>query len=215
MRNLFSLLISFAFLVNISNSQESSKKYDHQLVFGLSGGVTTQLSLKFKLGNVYGIKYTVRNRAKRVRLSFGASINNYRTKTHKRYKSYNPQSDTFTVLHWNHALYEFEILMDFIIQETERSMLYFSLGWNAGSYVERIRTSKTYDESQNEKLISEEAKELGQPIDNILIGRGIGLGYERKMNDFWSFNFTTNVKYKGGDDIFLFAGLTAGIRLNL
>ena len=220
MRNLFSLLIPLAFLVNTSNCQESSKKYDHQLALDLSGGATTQLNLRFKVGDVYGIKYTVRNSAKRVRLSFGASMGNYRTKTHKRYKSYNPQSDTLTVLHWNHVLYEFEILMDFIIKETEKSKLYFSLGWNAGSYVERIRTSKTYDESQNDKLISEDAQELGQPLESILFGRGIGLGYERIISKSWSFSIVPNIKYKSnfgpiGLEPLVFIGIDVGLQLNL
>jgi len=206
--------------VNTSFSQEADEKFDHQLVFDLSGGATTQSGLRFKAGNMYGIKYTVRNPKKRVRLSLEASINHYRAKTHKKHLSYNPQSDTFAVLHWSHVLYEFEISMDFMIKETEKSKLYFSLGWNAGSYVERKRTSRRYDESQNDKLISEYEQEIGQPIENILFGRGIGLGYERMINDSWSFSVSPNIKYKSifgplGLEPYVFIGLSAGIRLNL
>jgi hypothetical protein len=214
--------------VNTSFSQESDNRFNHQLVFSLTGGATTQGGLEYQFGNMYGLKYTVRNPEKRVRLSIGFAINNYRAKTEKKYNSYNPQSDTFDILHWNNVLYECEILMDFILRENERNKLYLSLGWNVGSYVERKKVTKRYDESQNDKLISENAKVLGEPIESIFFGRGFGVGYERKINDLWSFTIIPNVKYKAGVDavnpdvfdiltpeLFLFGGLSAGIRLNL
>jgi len=61
---------------------------------------------------------------------------------------------------------------------------------------------------------------VGQPIDNILIGRRIGLGYERLINDKWSFFLSPNAVFKGnvggwGGYPFIFLGLNAGLKLNL
>lgn len=141
--------------------QEREKSFDHQLELSLFGGITTQSNLEPKFGYMYGVSYTVRNPKKRVRLSMGASINHYRTKTQKKYNSYNPKSDTFSVLHWNNVFYEFQLSMDFILVENDLTKFYLTIGWNVGSYIARDRTSKRYDESQGDKLISESMIDVG------------------------------------------------------
>lgn len=216
---LISLGILIVFLSNCF-CQEIEKSFDHQLELSLSGGLTTQSNLEPKFGYMYGLNYTVRNSNKNVRLSVGGAINHYRTKTQKKYDFYNPKSDTFTVLHWNNVFYEFQLSMDIIIIENNLNKFYLTIGWNVGSYIARERTSKRYDESQGDKLISESIVELGQPIENILFGRGVGLGYERFINDKWSFFLSPNLIYKanvGGWGVypFIFIGLNAGLQLNL
>lgn len=228
MKSIFLLLIPFVIFANRSFCQENDKRFDHQVVPSLTIGSSSHKGLEYKLADVYGLKYTVRKRETRVRLSLGLAMSNYRTKSEKKYISFNPQSDTFDIFHWNHVLYEFEVLMDFILRENEKNKLYISLGWNIGGYLESRKITKRYDDSQNDKLILVESKELGQPTESLLVGRGLGVGYERMINDLWSFSVVPNIKYKVGmdvvnpdifdvftPDVFLFGGLSVGLRLNL
>jgi len=182
--------------LNTRNNQKPLR--DDQYSIGFMAGSTSS----YKLNPIfsYSLSSTFKFQKKNGHYGFwlSGSVDHCFLKTHERFVSYNPPSDTSYILHWDIALFALHIGWDWTMSITDKSKLYFRTGLNAGGFIHRNRRVKSYDYSQGGKLISETFDKIGQPIGALNLGVMLGLGFEYYVKPKHSISFTPTLYLRGG-----------------
>lgn len=119
-------------------------------------------------------------------------------KTSERFLSYNPTSDTSYIMHWDIALYAFHFGWDWTMVNKEKAKLHFRTALNAGRFIHRHRTVRTYDYSQGGILISETFNKIEPPIGDLNLGVLFGFGFEYYLTPKQSISFAPTLYVRGG-----------------
>jgi hypothetical protein len=171
---------------------------DDQYSIGFMPGFTNSSKL-FPIFS-YSVSSTFKFQKKDRRYGFwiAGTLDHSFLKSHERFLSYNPKSDTSYVMHWDIALLALHFGWDWTLSKTDKAKFYFRLGLNAGGFIHRNRTVKTYDYSQDGKLISETFHKIGPPIGALNLGFMLGFGLEYYVKPKQSISFTPTLYSRGG-----------------